>query len=210
MISLKLKQCPYEDDNKIFKKKITEFTFEDGINVLVGCNGSGKSTVLRELDRWARHNDIPSYYYDARNAQRDLSNQYYFERDYFEYVHSFMKKREMSEGEVIYDDLARLAVKLGNFVRDNADHERVILLFDSLDSGWSIDNIVEFKDFLTNTVMNTVVDQETYIVIAANMYEFTIGCKYIDVQTGKLVDFLDYESYKQFVISTKVSKENKK
>ena len=60
--SIKIPREFYNKGERIFDKGT--LTFEPGITVLIGCNGSGKSTILRHIKDHCRREDIPVLYYD--------------------------------------------------------------------------------------------------------------------------------------------------
>lgn len=209
MISLSLNQDPLDrDTSKIFKTKQVTFKFEKGINVLVGCNGSGKTTVLKCLENYCINSNIPIYAYNQLKAKDKITYRLYFE-DQLQYM---MEERgpELSEGETIYHRLALLATDLGRFSTKNRESKSIVFTFDGLDSGWSIDQIDDFYNFVETTMIpHQPKEQNVYVVIAANMYEFASLCNNnIDVQTGQMVKFNDYEAYKKFILNSHKQKEN--
>ena len=56
---LKLEKDPYDTCESLFKKQNIEFS--QGVTVLVGCNGSGKTTMLNTIKRRLNHMDMPEY-----------------------------------------------------------------------------------------------------------------------------------------------------
>ena len=61
------------------------------------------------------------------------------------------------------------------------------LLLDAIDSGFSIDNVIEAKDFF-KMVINDFADHgyELYIVVSANEYELANGEDCFDVMNGNM------------------------
>lgn len=208
MISFSLKQDPLgRDTSKVFKTKQVTFDFEKGINVLVGCNGSGKTTVLKCLENYCKNKNIPIYSYTQLESKAKLTQNLYFE-DQLQYM---IEERgpELSEGEIIYHRLSLLATDLGRFSTKNRRSKSIVFTFDGLDSGWSIDQIDDFYDFVENTMIpHQPKEQNVYVLFAANMYEFASLCdRNIDVQTGKVVEFSDYKAYKKFILKSRKQKE---
>ena len=85
-------------------------------------------------------------------------------------------------------------------------NERWILL-DAMDSGFSIDNVIEMKD-LFQLVLNDAKQMgiELYIVISSNEYELVDGAECLDVTSGKYMQFKSYSEYKEFILETRKQK----
>jgi hypothetical protein len=86
--------------------------------------------------------------------------------------------------------------------------ERWILL-DAIDSGLSIDNIVDIKEDLFKTILEYNCGNEIYIIVVANEYEMARNEQCFDVYNGKYITFKDYEDYRQFVLDSKELKEKR-
>ena len=87
-------------------------------------------------------------------------------------------------------------------------NERWILL-DAIDSGLSIDNIVDVKEYLFKTILENNFGKEIYILVVANEYEMARGEDCFDVHNGKYVKFTDYEDYRNFVLKSKEWKDKR-
>ena len=134
-----------------------------------------------------------------------------------------------SEGENIVMNIGTFAARLGQFVKNGEDpkekkytqlarsiakingeeiceteipKERWILL-DAVDSGLSVDNIVDIKEDLFKTILEHNFGNKIYIVISANEYELARGEQCFDVYNGKYVTFNDYEEYRSLVLQSK-------
>jgi hypothetical protein len=112
-----------------------------------------------------------------------------------------------SEGENILMNMGQFAKKLGTFIRNNSDASELWVFLDAVDSGFSIDNIIDLKQFLRETVLDSTRDKDVYIVIAANAYEFAMNESCFDVQSGLYVRFCDYEDYRNFVLESRAKKD---
>lgn len=137
-----------------------------------------------------------------------------------------------SEGENIVLNLMDLAGKLGRFIKtgiykrrynpfegvfkkdESSDkdiemsNERWIL-FDTVDSGLSVDNIVELKEGLFKTIIEHEKDNDIYIVVSANEYEMAREEQCLDVYNGKYVAFKDYEEYRDLILKSRKWKEER-
>jgi hypothetical protein len=108
--------------------------------------------------------------------------------------------------------------KLRRIFKDKDEDEKIIsnvriLLFDAVDSGMSVDAVIEIKA-LFDTMMQDAAKMgiELYLIISANEYELARGSQCFDVNTGKYLTFADYEEYRDFIIKSRMKKEvrNKK
>lgn len=208
MISLKLRQDPlHRETSKVFSKKSVFFELKPGTTALVGCNGSGKTTVLKCLEDHCKNKSIPVYSYKQLESKDRLAHRLFFQDQMKYLAESFGP--DLSEGEAMYHRLAALADDIGAFAADSSHADSAVFTFDSMDSGWSIDQIDDFYDFLVNTLIPLQPkEQDVYVVIAANSYEFARLCDCsIDVQTGHKISFGDYESYRNFILESRKQKE---
>lgn len=191
-----------EDDFKIFKKK--KITIKSGLTVLVGCNGAGKTTMLNQIEDILDRKNIPVLFHNnMTNGERDLKSKATFYGD-FEMVARLMSS---SEGENIVNVLGEVARKMGDLSRKNPKAKELWFLFDSIDSGLSIDNVIEFKEQLLPVVLENNRDKDVYFVVSTNGYEFARGeenC--FDVINGKYIKFANYEEYRDFILKSKEQK----
>lgn len=213
---------PYDEGFSICSSKRTEF--KEGLTVLVGCNGIGKTTTLHNLREQLRKENIPWFEYDnlydgKRSADEALMS------GNFGLV---AQLKFSSEGESIYTNISAIASKIGKFVTSgenkhnlfanifgDGDKEEIksnkrFILFDAVDSGFSIDNVIEIKS-LFNFIIKDAQKRglEIYIIISCNEYELADGSNCMDVTTGKYLKFNNYEEYKKFILDTR-EKKNKR
>lgn len=215
MRKFKLEREYYEEGEKIFKK--SSITIQPGITVLVGCNGAGKTTLLKQIEHDLNVEKIPCVKYDNlhEGAGNAVSEAAFYEE--FGLVAELMSS---SEGESISLNVGIFATKLRRFIEtgktksrlpilcennnENESNERWIL-FDAIDSGLSIDNIIEIKD-LFDLIIEDGAGKDVYIIVSANAYELARGEQCFDVYNGKYVTFSDYEDYRNFILKSREEK----
>lgn len=184
-----------------------KFTFEPGLTVLVGCNGSGKTTLLKRIRCSLGKKGAPIIFfqYDRERLERDsrLTQGDADARELFSWV-------SCSEGEQIKVRLESLAYQIGEFVRENPGKD-IFVLLDGVDSGFSIDNIIELKESLFKVIIKDFENKENdiYIICSANSYELAAGENCVNVITGKHMRFKGYLGYKKCIMSTKKAKERR-
>ena len=88
---------------------------------------------------------------------------------------------------------------------EELSNERWILL-DAIDSGLSVDNVVDVKELLFKTILEHNFGKEIYIVVSANEYELARNEKCFDVYNGKYIKINNYEEYRDFILKSKEEK----
>lgn len=195
----------------------SEFEFNPGVTVLVGCNGSGKSTLIKRMTKSCKEKDIPYFNYDAKAASDNLLNRSTLGAnwDAETVANQILSRNEDSEGENMMFNLSEYARDIGNFVFNKVkpDHDSAFVFFDSIDSGWSIDQIHDFQKDLIGIMFKSLPEGiDLYVVVSANQYETTqfnlkgVNCEILDVQSSSHISFKSYEEYKDFVLESRRTK----
>ena len=191
--------APYDDCGRLFRTKTV--VIEPGLNVLVGCNGSGKTTLLQMIKR-ALTKEFPDQVIHFDNL-RDGGNNSFSSLVFHQMFDDLATMMCSSEGEKITQCLGSIAREIGNATRNNPD-KPIFVLLDAVDSGLSIDHIVEVKKDLVDFVCE--LHPETYFITVANEYEMANGERCWDVTGSKEIRFSDYEDYKRFVLKSREKK----
>lgn len=221
----KLWDDPYDTEYGLWKKKT--LTIQPGVTVLAGCNGIGKTTLLHNLESDLKKKNIPVITFDNLHDGGQVSIGEALFNDNIELAATSMCS---SEGENIVINMLEFSENLGNFIRtgkvkpkrnpfaeifkdkktepEEVPNERWVLL-DAVDSGLSIDNIVELKK-LFDLVLETKGDTEVYILVSANEYEMANGEQCLDVYHGKYVTFKDYEDYRKLILDSRKWKDERR
>ena len=227
----KVEKRYYDEDYDLYKKR--SITINEGVTVLVGCNGSGKTTLLHQIKSQLKKENIPFVSFDNLHdgGSRAISSAG-FHGD-FGFMSAAMSS---SEGENIVLSLSKLASTLRAFIKTGESqsendrfsrnmakalwgnetekeqkvppNERWILL-DAIDSGLSVDNVVDLKECLFKTILEDDFDGSIYIVISANEFELCRGEHCFDVYNGKYVKFSNYEKYRNFILKSREIKDKR-
>lgn len=221
MHTIKTWRDPYDNGWATTKKE--EIVFKPGITILVGCNGIGKSTLLRNIKSQLEEENIPYYMFDnlKDGGRESIGRMMYEGKD----LGTVARMLSASEGENISNNLGIMVRKLRKFIvsGENGDKnfddifnpekskkitskERWILL-DAVDSGYSIDNVVDLKSLFDLVLSDAKkMDREVYIVASANEYELTADMDCLDVAEGEYVTFSDYEDFRTFILESRNKK----
>ena len=223
------KQNYYAPDQKLYKSEYLELE-PNQIYCLTGCNGIGKSTILRQmvhdndgsLDKTAW--DLLENYvgWSLRGIFGESKKQEDFDEFYFS------ADRDTRIGKRTDDvDIQNI---WGNFqstgerntscftplFRALADSMKQIqgktyyILLDDFDVGTSIDVLQEFVEVVRAIEKLCIKNNITYyIVITANAYELAKNFQCIDCITMKPVSFKDYEEYSKYVKETRKYKDTR-
>lgn len=227
---IKVWRDPYDVGYNVTKARKVEL--KPGLTVLVGCNGAGKSTFLLNVEEQARHEKIPILFYDnlthggksegfsaalwngemefaatlwnsseGEGISLNVGNKVASKLNMFLKTGKTKKGREMALAEAF----ERLSGE--NQKEESITNKRIILL-DAVDSGFSIDNVLELKAFLSLVMEDSEkMGLETYILASANEYELVCGERCLDVISGKEISFKTYEAYKRFILKSRKKKE---
>lgn len=206
-----------------------EIELKTGLTVLVGCNGAGKSTLLLNIKESCKDSNIPCLSYDnLTDGGSHALGSVLFEGDFTEGAYLYSS----SEGECIKANFGRKSKLFQEFIHKGIVNDRAnlfakifsdrvgkedaiksndrVFLFDAVDSGLSVDSIVEVKnlfDIMMDDFKNS--GKNIYIIIAANEYELARNSECFDVNTGKYIRFKDYEDYRTFILRSRKKKEDR-
>ena len=211
--------------------RLKNIIIKSGITVLVGCNGAGKTTLIKNITEQLKKENTPYYVFDNLYSGGKKSISKMVDSNNIEKVALMLSS---SEGENITNNIcdilekARCFIKTGDsdvyktneilkFLKNiNQDEEEPIIsnerwfLFDAIDSGYSIDNIVEFKEILNLMILDSKkMNKDLYIIISANSYEMANNENCFDVMSGKYIRFENYDEYKKFIIKSRKRKEKR-
>lgn len=211
--------------------RLKNIIIKSGITILVGCNGAGKTTLIKNITEQLKKENTPYYVFDNLYSGGKKSISKMVDSNNIEKAALMLSS---SEGENITNNIcdilekARCFIKTGDsdvyktnkilkFLKNiNQDEEEPIIsnerwfLFDAIDSGYSIDNIVEFKEILNLMILDSKkMNKDLYIIISANSYEMANNENCFDVMSGKYIRFKDYNEYKKFIIKTRKRKEKR-
>ena len=218
---------PYNPREYLYTKK--EFEFKPGVTVLVGCNGCGKTTLLHQIKDYLKSKKVPVVSFDNLHDGGSHARSLALYENNFEFLSTAACS---SEGENIIMNIGRVASTLRQFIKtgesqDKSDklakafaqavwgdekeevpNERWFL-FDAIDSGLSVDNVIDIKEHLFKTILNDADGCDIYIIVSANEYEMCREENCLDVSTGKYIQFDGYEEYRGFVIQSRKKKDKR-
>ena len=130
--------------------------FCPGVNVLIGGNGTGKTTLMKVLYRMCRENDLKNHtgdYFFSHNNGR-------FE---FDYEFEYLKMQAMSN-----EKLQKICVKSIrlNFRGESGDHDTVLQ-----DRKWVAFDSLNYEDSFTDSKATIMGDLQTEIVFTSENYK---------------------------------------
>ena len=219
---------PY--DNGFSITRLKNITIKSGLTVLVGCNGAGKTTLMKNIAEQLKKENIPYYVFDNLSSgdKKSVSKMMYNNN-----IEKAALMLSSSEGENINNNIcdilekARYFIETGDsdvyetnelkkiFKNTNQDEKLITsnerwFLFDAIDSGYSIDNIIELKELFNLMISDSKkINKDLYIVVSANSYEMANNENCFDVMSGKYIRFKDYNEYKKFIIKSRKRKEKR-
>ena len=199
-------------EDRLLYKKGTH-TFKPGVSVLVGCNGAGKTTLLsrvREQLRKDPEKESTAFYeFYLKEQTGDLMDKF-FRRQQYELLSLTM---EASEGEKINISTFELVDELkkyyGQIEKGEFKYKRIVVIVDSIDSGWSLDQYDNFYYAMDSFVK--YFDYKSipfYLIITSNTYELSRKYPSYDVQNARYREFKGYDDYRKFILRTRKFKDS--
>lgn len=186
---------PY-DGKRVFTSETIEFV--KGINVLIGANGSGKTTTVDILKKDLKEKDLDVLCFDGRFEKRKE-----FEPKTLQELNSpahLLIRQYYSEGQSMMDILGNFATSIGQKItklKRSVDDKPLFIIIDGIDSGTDIafqNDILEFLEMVMNDYQNT------FIVLTSNQFEFVENQRCINARNGKEMTFSNYDEYRKFIM----------
>lgn len=192
----------YNEGEIIFLKK--QATIKQGLTVLVGYNGAGKSTLLQILKSELDENEVKYISFDNVIDSGSRSRE---RAGFYGDVQFIATSLCSSEGENIILNMGNVAHRIATHIRKNENEKELWILLDAVDSGLSIDNVIDLKD-LFSLIIDDNKNKDIYIIISANEYELAREEQCFDV--CNYITFKDYVDYRNFIIKSRKRKDERK
>lgn len=210
--------------------RLKNIIIKSGLTALVGCNGAGKTTLIKNIAEQLKKENTPYYVFDNLSSgdKKSVGKMMYNNN-----IEKAALMLSSSEGENINNNIcdilekARYFIKTGNsdvyetnelkkIFKNTNQYEKLItsnerwFLFDAIDSGYSIDNIIELKEVFNLMISDSKkINKDLYIIVSTNSYEMADNENCFDVMSGKYIRFENYDEYKKFIIKSRKRKEKR-
>lgn len=197
-MKLKVIKDYYLPGKKIYK--FNQIDFNTGITILIGCNGAGKSTLLKQLQEQCLRKKVNCLYFDNyRDGGLANINKLFLGGD----INDINKALTSSEGETINRFLEIFTEKIAKSINACKKDEPLVILFDAIDSGLSIDGILDVRS-LFEMIREDCKDKQipVYIIASANEFELARENKCLNVSTGREQIIKDYETFKKEILDS--------
>lgn len=195
----KIWKDPYDTGFSLYKK--SSITLQPGLTVLVGCNGIGKTTLLNCIKDSLQSKEVPVITF---NNLQDGGSKAISKAGFYGDMEFMATAICSSEGENIIMNIGNLAKDIGVFVTKNIGKKEIWILLDAVDSGLSIDNVIDVKNYLFKTIIDDTKSKgiDAYIIVSANEYEMANGENCLDVYNCKHVTLSNYDDYKKLILDS--------
>ena len=233
MKTIKFARDPYDMGFPMFSKEHLDLE-ENHVYILCGCNGYGKSTLMRcimEEIRYPDGTDLNDVYHNPFMAlytqkEKELEKPYIlltFDKGNRSghteesYLRGAMRDFTSSNGEGIIDRFGDNLVAFKKWLADPScpkEDKTAFFFFDDVDAGTSIDMLLDVKAVIGYMAADCRKAGVFYIfIVPSNAFEMTFGdapgwtC--LDAITLKELHFKDYEDYRTYVQKTRKAKDKR-
>ena len=176
--------------------------FFPGYTTLIGPNGSGKTTYLRQIQEFCRKHEYECLYFGATDDTDRYGKSNALLTGNISYLSGLICS---SEGERIMQRTGALANRAGSWYKEiKAKNYKgpTFILIDSIDSGMSLDKLYVFRRDFVNFIIEFQKQQgnsELYIICAVNDWELIHDSRQLNVCTNRYMSIKTYESFRNFV-----------
>lgn len=221
----------YYDENDALYKANKLTLQSNNVYCLVGCNGIGKSTILRQMI----HDNTNSLDKTAYNLKNDygLFINLWDEKNKNEYNDFYILINKNTKLYVTNEDERMLNKLFGNFMSvgeqnvynilpnigktieslnnlEKLENKNLFIMIDDLDVGVSIDVLIELAKIIDKLELKLKeLNVNYYVVITTNSYELARRFKCIDVVNMKEISFKDYDDYSNYISETRKYKDTR-
>lgn len=190
---------PVECGRRLFYRK--SCTLKPGVTILVGCNGSGKTSLIHSLEGTISIFSTYADYSDTSDGRSSAREMFAFYNNLEAVATSMMS----SEGENVSINLIHAIHTIKQYIAENHEiFKKFYIFLDGIDSGTDIETI----DFIKDTIFKDLISVfdaygiTLYIVASANNYELVRDMDCMEVYSGKYRRFSDYEEYRNYILKT--------
>lgn len=209
-LTIQVEKEPYDEGIAFYTHD--KVTFYPGIAVLVGCNGSGKTTLFHQIDEQLdpldRKKKDPDLLYMKYDNLREGASHGIDSACFAGNMDLVAQMVLSSEGENIRTNVGEFGARIGVQISRNPKAKRVVICMDACDSGFSIDNILDLKDFF-HFIEEQNPEKFVYFIISANSYEMANGEDCVEINTLKHCTFSSYDGYRSYILKTRNIKEKR-
>jgi hypothetical protein len=202
-MNFKISKDYYCSNIKMYEKSSVEI--KPGLTILVGCNGAGKTTLIQQLKEKCEEFDIPNLSYDQRGLQSSsilMDKMLNLDGD----ISGLVNMYASSEGQRIRESIYYFGRDYQRFLKTVKKHQNhLFFFFDALDSGLSVDNIIEFKYDCVEPIIETCnkANKEAYIIVPCNEYEMARGENCLILPDLIYREIKNYDAYRKIILRSR-------
>ena len=193
----------YYGDAMMYNKSIVYIY--PGLTVLVGCNGIGKTTLITQLKERCNEFNIPYLDFNQVGMQSSsmmMDRMLNLDND----ISGLTSMYCQSEGKKIKETFCYFGKKYMKFMNEiKSEQERIFFFFDAVDSGFSVDNVLEFKYDCVNSIIETCknINKEAYIIVSCNEYEMARNENCIILPELNYRQIKSYNTYRKIILRSR-------
>lgn len=138
------------------------------VTVLTGPNGSGKTYSCLSINEYCKEHNIPAMLVNVFENNKGKMNKF----DFYGETDKIVKAIMASEGQNVYDTLVDNIPDIIKFIK-GVNNETGYIIIDGLDSGVSIDLLLQIREYIVDYIINQCekIHKDINIILTSNSYE---------------------------------------
>jgi len=186
MMKLVIDQDPHNQGVPLFVRD--SVVMHPGLTFLVGCNGSGKTALLREIEKGC-----------GQLGEFDL------------YIYHPIEGVNESVGETAAKSFSMFIEDIYAKVKAADRGSEIVALADLSEYGITADSISQLKNRINVSILSDAESREVelYIFVATPDFECLLDEECLDVQTFNRLHFNNYTSYKKYLMNSRKARDTR-
>lgn len=186
MMKLGIERDPHNQGEPLFVRD--SVILHPGLTFLVGCNGSGKTAFLKEVENGCK-----------------------LQGGFDIYIYHPIEGVNESVGEAAAKSFSLFIEDVYAKVKEAPSRSKIVVLADLSEYGITADSISQLKNRISVSILPDAesAQVELYVFVASPDFECLLDQECLDVQTFNRLHFNNYTSYKKYLMNSRKARDTR-